>query len=133
MMLGSLPAATAEKTGNKQADRDTYLRRPPNQTITLIKSQFQGHEPYLFFPYPPFLKANRTLPQDMSRVVQYNQKDLTSTQHLNFKVHSSTHIYNGVVNSLKMAGFHFVTGGPQWNLLWTGLFKANKIKNVNQY
>lgn len=67
----------------------------------------------------------------MSRIIQIQQGDLQPTQQLNFKVHSSTHIYNGVVNSLKMAGFHFVQGGSQWNVLWTGLFKANKIKNVN--
>jgi len=30
-----------------------------------------------------------------------------------------------------MAGFHFVTSGGQWNILWTGLFKANRIRNVN--
>lgn len=32
-----------------------------------------------------------------------------------------------------MAGFHFITSGSQWNILWTGLFKSNKIKNVNQF
>jgi len=32
-----------------------------------------------------------------------------------------------------MAGFHFVSHGSAWNILWTGLFKANRIKNVNQY
>ena len=40
----------------KLAERDAYLKRPPNQTITLIKSQFPGRDPFLFFPYPPYLK-----------------------------------------------------------------------------
>lgn len=31
-----------------------------------------------------------------------------------------------------MAGFRH-TDGPNWNILWTGLFKANRIKNVNKY
>lgn len=44
------------------ADRDLYLRRPPNQTVTLIKSQFGGRDPYLFFPYPPYLNIQRPLP-----------------------------------------------------------------------
>ena len=58
-------------SGSKQAIRDAYLRRPPNQTLTLVKSQFQGHQPFLFFPYPPFLNVQRTLPTDLSRIVQF--------------------------------------------------------------
>ena len=53
----------------KLAERDLYLRRPPNQTVTLIKSQFAGRDPYLFFPYPPYLNIQRPLPQDLSRIV----------------------------------------------------------------
>lgn len=49
-----------------------------------------------------------------------------------FKIHDSTHTYNCVVNALKMAGFKNTTG-PNWNILWTGLFKSNLIKNVNKY
>ena len=56
----------------KHALRDAYLRRPPNQIVTLIKSQFPGRDPYVFFPYPPILKTQRTLPADMSRIVQYS-------------------------------------------------------------
>jgi hypothetical protein len=33
-----MPQTKEEKTGNKVADREAYLRRPPNQTVTLIKS-----------------------------------------------------------------------------------------------
>lgn len=60
----------------KLAERDAYLRRQPNQTITLIKSQFPGKDPFLFFPYPPYLNIQRPLPTDLSRLIQYNQKDL---------------------------------------------------------
>ena len=116
----------------KHADRDAYLRRPPNQTITMIKSQFRNREPYLFFPYPPFLKMQRALPQDLRRIVQYSQDTIKPSQALTFKITESTHTYNCVVNSLKMAGFRFTTGG-NWNVLWTGLFKSNRIKNVNKY
>lgn len=73
------------------------------------------------------------MPKDLSRVVQYSQKELGAAQALNFRVHKSTHIYNGVVNALKMAGFHYIASGNQWNVLWTGLFKGSKLKNVNQY
>ena len=63
------PVPPVQKTGNKYVDREAYLRRPPNQTITLIKSQFPNREAVVFFPYPPFLKVQRTLPNDMSRIV----------------------------------------------------------------
>jgi hypothetical protein len=46
----------------KIAERDIYLRRPPNQTVTLIKSTFAGRDPYIFFPYPPYLNIQRPLP-----------------------------------------------------------------------
>ena len=32
-----------------------------------------------------------------------------------------------------MAGFHYQPSGGSWNVLWTGLFKANRIKNVNTF
>jgi tubulin polyglutamylase TTLL4 len=51
---------------------------------------------------------------------------------LAFKVTEATHTYNCVVNSLKMAGFRHTTG-VNWNLLWTGLFKVNRIKNINKF
>ena len=51
---------------------------------------------------------------------------------LGFKFHSSTHTYNCIVNTLKAAGFR-LAGGGAWNVLWTGLIKPQKLKNVNQY
>ena len=58
----------------KLAVRDEFLRRPPNQIVTMIKSPFATREPYIFFPYPPFLGSQRALPSDLSRIVQYNQE-----------------------------------------------------------
>jgi len=49
-----------------------------------------------------------------------------------FKITESTHTYNCVVNSLKMAGLKHTTS-HNWNVLWTGLFKANRIKKINKY
>lgn len=57
----------------KRANREAFLKRPPNQMVTFIKSPFPGREPVLFFPYPPFLKKQRPLPQDLRRIVQYKQ------------------------------------------------------------
>ena len=54
--ISGLPNTNPQKTGDKYADREAFLKRPPNQTVTLIRSLFQGREPYLYFPYPPFLK-----------------------------------------------------------------------------
>ena len=49
---------------------------------------------------------------------------------LGFKFHASTHTYNCIVNTLKAAGFR-MAGGGAWNVLWTGLIKPAKLKNVN--
>jgi len=49
---------------------------------------------------------------------------------LGFKINSSTHTYNCVVNTLKTAGFRLVSGA-QWNVLWTGIIKPNRLKQMN--
>jgi hypothetical protein len=72
------------------------------------------------------------LPSDHSRIVQYRQNELGPDKQLNFKI-TNTFVYNGVVNALKMAGFHYLEHGSDWNVLWTGLFKADKLKNMNSY
>lgn len=56
----------------KRAIREEFLRRAPNQLVTMIKSPFPNREPFLFFPYAPFLKMQRRLPNDHSRIIQYN-------------------------------------------------------------
>ena len=49
-----------------------------------------------------------------------------------FKITESTHIYNCVVNSLKMAGFS-ASVGQKWNILWTGMIRPNRVKHVNEF
>lgn len=63
----------------KRAQRKAFLIRPPNQMITLIKSVFPGRDPFLYFPYPPFLKMQRPLPSNLNRVIQYNQDQLKTS------------------------------------------------------
>ena len=53
----SIAPPMVDKNMDKKAIRAAFLQRPPNQIVTLIKSQFgPAREPWLFFPYPPFLK-----------------------------------------------------------------------------
>ena len=115
------PALMTDKE-RKRANRDEFLHRPPNQIVTLIKSQFPTREPVVFFPYAPFLGQQRQLPNEQTRIVQYHQDHLKPYKSLVFKVSESTHIYNCVVNSLKMAGFRYMQGAGS-NIIWTGLFK----------
>ena len=115
----------------KIAIRDEFLKRPPNQIVTMIKSPFATREPYIFFPYPPFLGSQRDLPRDYSRIVQFTQDQLKPYCTPGFKVSDSTHTYNCVVNALKMAGFRHVTGAA-WNICWTGLFRQGRLRNINQ-
>jgi tubulin polyglutamylase TTLL4 len=49
-----------------------------------------------------------------------------------FKILESTHTYNCVVNSLKMAGFSLNTGS-KWNSLWTGMIRGGRLKSLNEY
>jgi hypothetical protein len=49
-----------------------------------------------------------------------------------FKITESTHTYNCVVNSLKMAGFS-QSAGQKWNVLWTGMIRPNRVKHVNEF
>jgi hypothetical protein len=44
---------------------------------------------------------------DLSRLVQYSQKELGPSRQLNFKI-TNTFVYNGLVNAMKMAGFHML-------------------------
>ena len=124
-----MPAQMTDKQ-RKHAIRDEFLRRPPNQIVTMIKSPFPTREPYIFFPYPPFLGSQRNLPSDYSRIVQYNQEQLKPYCTPGFKVSESTHTYNCVVNALKMAGFRHVTGAA-WNVIWTGLFRQGRLRNMS--
>ena len=68
-------------------------------------------------------------------MIKMTQEEFKPYSFLAFRINSSTHTYNCVVNSLKSAGFRLIGGGGAnaWNFLWTGLIKPNKLKRVNQY
>ena len=62
-----VPNSFASKPTNgltKAQIREAFLRRPPNMTVTLIKSPFANREPWVYFPYPAFLGKKRPLPED---------------------------------------------------------------------
>lgn len=120
----------ADGDGPKLKLKDAFLLRPPNNQVVLIHSQFNRRPPTIYFPYPACLKMQR--PAEVSRVERLTQNDLKPYSFLGFKINNSTHVYNCVVNSLKTSGFRLVAGSA-WNVLWTGLIKANKLKRINQY
>lgn len=48
---------------------------------------------------------------------------------LGFKVTDTTHIYNSVVNSFKIAGVRIVSPFSQkWNCMWTGIIKNEYLQ-----
>ena len=51
---------------------------------------------------------------------------------LTFRVNSSTHVYNAMVNALKRAGFD-ITSGSNWNVLWTGFPGSELIKKALKF
>jgi tubulin polyglutamylase TTLL4 len=92
---------------------------------------FNKRPPTIFFPYPAFLKMKRPY-EGEDRLIKMTQDELKPFSTLGFKINSSTHTYNCVVNSLKTAGFRLVNGSI-WNVLWTGIIKPNRLKLLNQY
>ena len=112
--------------------KELFLQRPPNNSVVLLKSQFNKRSPTIFFPYPNFLKMQRKYEGPEDRLVKISQEDLKPNSFLGFKINESTHTYNCVVNSFKTSGFRLVSGAA-WNVLWTGLIKSSKLKNINQY
>lgn len=72
-MAQEVQAPQIQGNMDKKQVRAAFLDRPPNQIVTLVKSQFGSQrEPWLFFPYPPFLKIQRGLPRDATRIVQFS-------------------------------------------------------------
>ena len=52
---------------------------------------------------------------------------------LGFKVSESTHIYNSVVNSLKVNGFQIIAGSSKWNVCWTGVTSQSYLKDAAKF
>ena len=124
------PPQLQNKEGKDKSLKEAFLRRPPNNTITLLYGPIPGRAPTIFFAYPPFLKITRPYKQD--RVQKFTQEDLKPYSTLAFRINNSTHTYNCVVNAFKTAGFHLCDGAG-WNCLWTGLIRSSKLKYINSF
>lgn len=51
--------------------KDALLVRPPNNTITIIKSMFNKRPGTVYFPYPGFLKIKRYYESE-DRLIKYS-------------------------------------------------------------
>lgn len=122
------PATLVNQAGKDRSLKDAFLRRPPNNTITLTYGPIPGRPPTIFFNYPPFLQTQR--PFVPNQIVKLSQDDMKPYSTLTFKINNSTHTYNCVVNAFKIAGFRLCEGGA-WNCLWTGLIRPSKLKYMN--
>ena len=53
---------------------------------------------------------------------------------LGFKVTETTHIYNSVVNSMKVAGVRIVSPSTsKWNIMWTGVTRTDYLKEASKF
>ena len=53
---------------------------------------------------------------------------------LGFKVTETTHIYNSVVNSMKVAGVRIVSPSTsKWNIMWTGVNRTDYLKEASKF
>jgi hypothetical protein len=53
---------------------------------------------------------------------------------LGFKVTDTTHIYNSVVNSMKINGVRIVSPNTsKWNVMWTGVTRNEYLKDASKY
>ena len=124
------PDALINKEGKDRSLKEAFLRRPPNNIITLQYGPITGRSPTIFFNYPPFLKIQR--PYKSDRIQKFTQEDLKPFSTLTFRINNSTHTYNCVVNAFKLAGFRLCDGAA-WNCLWTGLIRPSKLKYMNPF
>lgn len=51
------PATLVNQPGKDRSLKDAFLRRPPNNIITLHNGPIPGRPPTIFFNYPPFLQT----------------------------------------------------------------------------
>ena len=94
-----------DKTSKKS--KLSSLQKPVNELILLQKSIFEGRPSTVFFQYPEYCGYEK----DTCNTLQYTQDEFKKQGlSLSFKVTSSTHTYNSVVNSMKQAGFSMISG-----------------------
>ena len=120
-----------EATGKDRSLKEAFLRKPPNNIVTLLRSVIPNRPPTVFFQYPPFLQIVRG--EDRGNLVQVGQADLPNHGQLTFRINRSTHTYNCVVNAFKIAGFAVTEKGNDWNCLWTGLIRAGRLRQLNAF
>jgi hypothetical protein len=58
--------------GKDRSLKEAFLRRPPNNIITLVDSLIPGRQSSIFFNYPPFLNIKREFRKEM--ITQYTQE-----------------------------------------------------------
>jgi len=103
--------------------------KPHSKEVYFLKSIYEGRPPTAFYPYPSYVKIERT----SNRVRTYNHEDVEYL-FMSFKISDTTHIYNAVVNSCKHAGFTMVEQpNIYFNLQWTGYITAKNIAHLNKY
>lgn len=90
------------------------VRKPTNDSVVLIKSQFKGRLDAAFFSYPTYVGVHKQINDEVKKVTQ----DKLINKQLIFKIAETTNIYNSVVNSCKNAGFYLTDSGREWNLLF---------------
>jgi hypothetical protein len=107
----------------------TEREEPPTE-IVILNSIFAERPGTVFFDYPSQCKIP---PRDRTRTVTM---DPATVQHngrlLKYKVADGTHVYNCVVNNLKMAGFRH-TLSSSYNLLWGGVKTPDFLREFDPY
>ena len=105
------------------------VRKPTNDNVVLVKSQFKGRPDAAFFSYPSYVGVTKTIDAELKLITQ----DKINNKQLVFKIAETTNIYNSVVNSCKNAGFYLTDSGREWNLLLCGYVKPDFLREVHKY
>lgn len=100
-------AVITANPGSKESRRARSIKKPVNATVKTLRSMYGGRPDTIFFQYPEYCGEVR----DEAGTTEFTQQAFKKLGYsLTFKVTGSTHIYNSIVNSMKMAGFQMVTG-----------------------
>lgn len=82
------------------------IQKPVNQLIRMQKSIYEGRPMTVFFQYPDYCGVEK--PEE--NVIHFTQEEFKKQGYaLTFRINSSTHTYNSVVNSMKNAGFSLIS------------------------
>ena len=64
LVIHKPPQLTNQIQGKDRSLKEAFLRRPPNNLITVMYGPIPGRAPTVFFNYPPFLQIQRPYRQD---------------------------------------------------------------------